>query len=93
MPTVVQTLDIPASQERVWEVATNWRRYGEWNATHTGFPDGLPPAEPGGKFKERIAIMGMPGEASWTVTELAAPTRSGWHGEGPMGISPRSLLT
>lgn len=86
MPTVVETLDIPASQERVWEVATDWSRYGEWNATHTGFPDGLPPAEPGGKFKERITIMGMPGEASWTVTERAAPTRSVWDGEGPMGI-------
>ncbi len=86
MPTVMQTLDIPAAQERVWEVATDWSRYGEWNVTHTGFPDGPPSDEPGATFKERITIMGMPGEASWTVQEMIAPMRTVWHGEGPMGI-------
>jgi Polyketide cyclase / dehydrase and lipid transport len=86
MPTVMQMLDIPAAQERVWEIATDWSRYGEWNPTHTGFPEGPPPAEPGGTFKERITIMGMPGEASWTVMEMIAPTRTVWDGRGPMGI-------
>jgi hypothetical protein len=55
--------------------------------THTGFPEGPPPAEPGGTFKERITIMGMPGEASWTVTEIVAPTLTAWAGEGPLGIT------
>jgi polyketide cyclase/dehydrase/lipid transport protein len=86
MPTVIQSLTIPAAPERVWEVATDWSRYGEWNITHTGFPDGPPPSQPGGKFKERITIMGMPGEASWTVTEVQAPMRTVWNGEGPLGI-------
>jgi len=86
MPTVVQTLDIPATQERVWEVATDWSRYGEWNPTHTGFPEGPPPPQPGATFKERITVMGMPGEASWTVTEMTPPTRTVWDGRGPLGI-------
>jgi carbon monoxide dehydrogenase subunit G len=86
MPTVRQSLQIPATPEAVWAVATDWNRYGEWNITHSGFPDGLPPGEPGATFKERITIMGMPGEASWTVTESTAPSLTAWNGEGPMGI-------
>jgi hypothetical protein len=86
MPTVTQSLDIPAPAEQVWAVATDLSRYGEWNVTHTGFPDGAPTPEAGTTFKEQITIMGMPGEASWTVTESTAPTRSVWDGEGPMGI-------
>jgi hypothetical protein len=86
MPTVTQSLDIPAAPDDVWAVATDLSRYGEWNVTHTGFPDGAPAPEQGATFKEKITIMGMPGEASWTVTESSAPTRTVWDGEGPMGI-------
>jgi hypothetical protein len=86
MPTVSQSLEIPADQQRVWDVATDLSRYGEWNVTHSGFPDGTPQTEQGAQFKERITIMGMPGEASWTVTEASAPARTVWSGEGPMGI-------
>ncbi len=87
MPTVSQSLDIPAPAEKVWAVATDFSRYGEWNVTHTGFPDGPPTAEPGSTFKENITIMGMPGQASWTVAEHEEPTRTVWNGEGPMGIT------
>lgn len=86
MPTVTHSLEIPAEAERIWAVATDLSRYGEWNVTHTAFPDGLPQPVQGATFKERITIMGMPGEASWTVTESDAPTRTVWDGEGPMGI-------
>lgn len=87
MPTVTQSLEIPAAPEQVWEIATDWSRYGEWNVTHTGFPEGPPSADQGATFKEQITIMGMPGEASWTVAESSAPTRTVWAGEGPMGIT------
>ena len=70
----------------MWALATDWSRYGEWNITHSGFPDGMPPSEQGAKFKERITIMGIPGEASWKVREFSAPVRTAWDGEGPMGI-------
>jgi hypothetical protein len=86
MPTVTESLEIPAGPERVWEIATDWSRYGEWNVTHTSFPDGLPGDAQGAKFKETITIMGLPGEANWTVAESTPPTRTVWAGEGPMGI-------
>lgn len=34
MPTVRQSLEIPAEVERVWAIATDMSRYGEWNVTH-----------------------------------------------------------
>ncbi|MGI8410952.1 MAG: type II toxin-antitoxin system Rv0910 family toxin [Solirubrobacteraceae bacterium] len=86
MPSVTQSLDIPASPDQVWAVAGDLGRYGEWNVTHTSFPDGPPSTQEGATFKEQITIMGMPGEASWTVTEANAPTLMRWQGEGPMGI-------
>jgi hypothetical protein len=86
MPTVTQSLEIAATPEQVWEVATDMSRYGEWNVTHTGFPGGAPATETGATFKETITIMGMPGEASWTVTEASPPRLTVWDGEGPMGI-------
>ncbi len=92
MPTVSQSIDIPAPPEQVWSVATDWSRYGEWNVSHSGFPDGPPQPEPGATFRETITIMGMPGEAKWTVAESTAPSRTVWDGEGPMGIKLGTTL-
>src|ERR1700683_698218 len=86
MPEVTSTLDFPASPQAVWDVATDLNRYGEWNISHTGFPDGTPQTEGGAKFREQITIMGMPGEANWEITEAVAPERTVWTGAGPMGI-------
>ncbi len=86
MPEVTQSVEIPASADKVWEVATDLSRYGEWNTSHTGFPDGTPTTEAGSTFRETITIMGMPGEAKWTIAEAVPPERTVWSGEGPMGI-------
>ncbi len=92
MPTVSTSLDIPATAEQVWAVAADLSRYGDWNVTHTGFPDGLPSGEQGSSFKENITLMGMPGQATWTVAERTDPTKTVWSGEGPMGITLGSRL-
>jgi carbon monoxide dehydrogenase subunit G len=86
MPEVTTSVDIDAPAQKVWEVATDLSRYGEWNTSHTGFPDGTPATEAGVTFRETITIMGMPGEAKWTIAEAIAPERTVWNGEGPMGI-------
>jgi carbon monoxide dehydrogenase subunit G len=87
MPEVTQSVDIAASPEQVWDVATDLSRYGEWNTSHTDFPGGTPTTEAGATFVEKITIMGMPGEAKWTIAEAVAPERTVWSGEGPMGIT------
>lgn len=87
MPEVTQSVEIPAPPEQVWAVATDLSRYGEWNSSHTDFPGGTPTTEEGATFTEKITIMGMPGEATWTIAEVAEPERTVWSGEGPMGIT------
>ena len=87
MPTVTSSIEIPAAAEAVWSVASDLGRYGEWNVAHTGFPDGVPTLAPDASFREKITIMGMPGEANWKVAAVEEPSRIVFDGEGPMGIT------
>ncbi|MFI0239326.1 SRPBCC family protein [Streptomyces sp. NPDC016845] len=87
---------IEAPAEKVWARLTDLTSYGEWNATHTGFPKGAPTSlEVGGQFEEDMKLMGFPAEVVWTVEELAAPRTLAIGGKGPMGvhISTRYTLT
>jgi hypothetical protein len=86
MPVVVRTIDVPQTPEEIWAVGADFSRYPEWNQTHAGFPEGPPELVEGTKFRERVTIMGMPGEVTWTITEVVEPTRFALEGEGPMGI-------
>ena len=92
MPDVSHTTDIPASPEQVQAVAGDFSRYGEWNQVHDGFPDGTPTLEQGATFREKVTIMGMPGEATWKVTEYEPAHRIVLDGDGPMGIKLGSRL-
>ena len=86
MPTITKQLELDAPPEQVWATLTDFSRYPEWNTTHAGFPDGAPtaPAE-GATFKEKVKIMGMPGEVNWTVAELTEGKCLFLDGKGPMG--------
>jgi acetyl-CoA C-acetyltransferase len=86
MPTVIRTLEVPHKPAQVWAVGGNLGRYGEWCLTHVSFPDGTPALKVGNKFREKVTIMGMPGEVNWEITELEVPRRFAMSGEGPMGI-------
>lgn len=86
MPSVNKTVQINASPEQVWATLTDFSKYGEWNVTHVAFPDGAPASlDAGATFKEKVKIMGMPGEVAWSVDEAAAPTTLKLSGTGPMG--------
>jgi carbon monoxide dehydrogenase subunit G len=86
MPTVTHSAELPGSPEQVWSFISDFSRYGDWNVTHSGFPDGAPELSDGASFREKVTIMGMPGEALWTVKEVAAPHRVVLEGAGPMGV-------
>ncbi|MFI7388826.1 SRPBCC family protein [Streptomyces sp. NPDC049813] len=76
-----------APVEKVWAQLTDFTSYGEWNATHTGFPKGAPASlEVGGQFEENMKLMGFPAEVTWTVEELASPRTLAIRGKGPMGV-------
>jgi Polyketide cyclase / dehydrase and lipid transport len=91
--TVSTTREIVAPLDSVWGIIRDPSRYGDWNVTHTGFPDGTPDfyAE-GMRIRERLVIMGMPAEARWTITHYEDLRGVAMEGDGPMGITLRQIL-
>ncbi|MFB6634645.1 SRPBCC family protein [Streptomyces sp. NPDC056362] len=78
---------IEAPAGKVWAQLTDFSSYGEWNATHTNFPNGGPePLEAGATFTENMKLMGFPAEVLWTVEELESERAFAVRGKGPMGV-------
>jgi uncharacterized protein YndB with AHSA1/START domain len=94
MQTVSTSREILAPLESVWEIVKDPSRYGDWNVTHTGFPDGTPDGYAEGMtVRERLVIMGMPAEARWTITSYQDPGGVSMVGNGPMGITMEQVLS
>ncbi|MGW2304422.1 type II toxin-antitoxin system Rv0910 family toxin [Streptomyces sp. NPDC001809] len=78
---------IEAPAEKVWAQLMDFSSYGEWNATHTDFPNGGPATlEAGATFTENMKLMGFPAEVLWTVEELETERAFAIKGKGPMGV-------
>ena len=78
---------IEAPAGKVWAQLMDFPSYGEWNATHTNFPNGGPDSlETGATFTENMKLMGFPAEVLWTVEELASEQALAIKGKGPMGV-------
>ncbi|MFE3037351.1 SRPBCC family protein [Streptomyces canus] len=85
---------IPAPAEKVWAQLTDWSAYGEWNATHTSFPNGGPTVlEPGGTFQENMKLMGFPAEVEWTIDQVEPARLFAIRGKGPMAVSVATRYT
>jgi uncharacterized protein YndB with AHSA1/START domain len=85
---------IQAPAEKVWARLTDWPSYGEWNATHTSFPQGGPePLAVGGTFQENMKLMGFPAEVEWTVEELEPGRLLAIRGKGPMAVTVATRYT
>ncbi len=86
MPEVSSTAEMSAQPDHVWSVLSDFSRFGEWNQIHVDFPDGAPELAEGTTFREKVTIMGMPGEATWTIQQIEPGSRLVMDGDGPMGI-------
>ncbi|MGJ5750064.1 carbon monoxide dehydrogenase subunit G [Streptomyces puniciscabiei] len=85
---------IQAPAEKVWAQLTDWSSYGEWNATHTNFPEGGPEnLAVGGTFQENMKLMGFPAEVDWTIEELQPARVFAIRGKGPMAVTVATRYT
>ncbi|MEV7889858.1 type II toxin-antitoxin system Rv0910 family toxin [Streptomyces sp. NPDC002817] len=85
---------IEAPAEKVWAQLTDWPAYGQWNATHTSFPQGGPTAlEVGATFQENMKLMGFPAEVEWTIEELEPARVLAIRGKGPMAVTVANRYT
>ncbi|WP_405903976.1 SRPBCC family protein [Streptomyces sp. NBC_00656] len=81
---------IAAPAGKVWAQLTDFSTYGEWNATHTSFPNGGPAnLVLAGTYEENMKLMGFPAEVTWTVSELEDGRLLTTTGKGPMGVNLR----
>ncbi|MEU5081227.1 MULTISPECIES: type II toxin-antitoxin system Rv0910 family toxin [Streptomyces] len=79
---------VQAPAGEVWARLTDWPSYGEWNATHTGFPRGGPAnLAAGGTFREDMKLMGFPAEVDRTIGELEPARVLAARGKGPMAVT------
>jgi uncharacterized protein YndB with AHSA1/START domain len=88
MASVTESIEVAAPAERVWEVIADPGRFESWVASHEGFVGEAPAAlTVGNEFGQRLRVLGMPAEISWTVEESAAPQKLHLAGSGPMGVA------
>jgi carbon monoxide dehydrogenase subunit G len=90
MMNVTDSIDIPAPPEQTVQKIASPETWEDWLVIHAGFSDGVPETfAPGTTFKERVKILGMPGEVKWTITdvELGESGVVAMDGEGPMGTT------
>ena len=88
MVTVSDSIEIPAAPEHVVGTIADLDTWEDWLVIHAGFAGDRPEmVAPGAQFKERVKILGMPGEVEWTIAdvELADPALIAMDGKGPMG--------
>jgi len=93
MPSVMKTIDVAATPEAAFALASDTSRFSEWLTIHTDWPQGAPGVpQQGQQFTQNITIMGMPAAVNWTVTEVA-PTRLAMSGAGPMGATLSAAIS
>ena len=86
MPSVIKQVELSVPQELAFELVSDPGRFEQWLTLHKSWPNGVPEAtSPGSEFVQKLMIMGMPSDISWTVEENDAPSRFVLKGDGPMG--------
>jgi uncharacterized protein YndB with AHSA1/START domain len=88
MAALENSIRIPASRDKVWAAIADLDVYAQWMTLHVDFPEGTPDEmKPGESFKEKVKIMGMPGDVTWTVADYQEGERIELSGAGPMGTT------
>jgi len=94
MASVNTSIDINAPVQRVWDLATDLERLGEWVSIHRDFPK-PPPTDvaKGTTFRQTLAVAGTPFAVDWTAVEVDGPQRLSWEGTGPAGTIARTTYS
>lgn len=94
MASVSKSAEVPAPPEEVWAKIADLESAAEWIAVHDSYPEGVPAeVQAGTTFKEKVKIMGMPGEVTWTVKDIEENSRLSMEGAGPMGTQLANTIT
>ncbi len=94
MAAITKSATVPATPDQVWAKLTDLDSHKEWLATHVDYPEGTPDElAPETSYKERVTIMGMPGEVTWTVASIEPQSKLELAGKGPMGTEMKAAYS
>jgi hypothetical protein len=86
--SVTTSIDLKAQAPAVWAVLSDLGNLGAWVTNHAGYVGAAPQSlATGTEYTERLRVLGMPNDVSWTVSALDDGRRLAQEGRGPMGIS------
>lgn len=86
---ITREVTVPGTPDEVAAFVSDLSRWPDWFALHKGWI-GEPPAgaaREGVRFKHHVRILGVPGDAEWTVVELDFPHRVRLKGKGSKRVS------
>jgi uncharacterized protein YndB with AHSA1/START domain len=84
MSRVTASIEIAAPPERVWEVAMDPDRLGEWVTIHRDTEEASHrPLRDGSTVRQKLCLRGFNFHVRWTVEEARAPKLAVWEGRGP----------
>jgi hypothetical protein len=84
MSAVEVELFIDAPPERIWEVALDPARLGDWVTIHRSLGDhDDPPAFKGFHMSQTMTLRGVPLTVDWKLVRCEEPTYAEWAGKGP----------
>ena len=87
MASVTVTADVSASPDALWAVLSDPSRNSEWLQMHQGFVGEAPAGFTAGQsFGQKVKVLGMPADVTWTVRDVDPAHRLHLSGTGPMGI-------
>src|SRR5882757_1900857 len=94
MGKIEANVDLPASQEKVWAVVSDFSRWGEWFTIHKSWKSEVP-AEPtvGSTLTGVVSVLNMPNTITWTVNAFDAPTTLTISGNGMAGAKLAVTMT
>lgn len=84
MSTVHVKAEIHAPIDHVWEVVMDPDRFKDWVTIHRSVKDvSSHPLRKGSTMNQVLHIRGVSFRVHWTLTEVSAPNRAEWEGQGP----------
>lgn len=87
MGQITTSVELPATPEKVFEVAADPNSFEKWLTLHVKFKGDLPAQlAAGSQYTEVISMMGMPNTITWTVDEYEAPKKMKVSGTGMAGV-------
>ena len=83
MIDVTRSVEVPATPDEVAALVMDLGRWPDWFALHDGWASDAPTrAEVGVTFKQRVKVLGIPGDVTWEVVEVELPSRVVLKGRG-----------